>query len=307
MTGERIGFLTFGQMCGRQNMGSTRIRALNVIAHWPEAEVFRIGQCYSAIVFQKAYWVSYAKAFKGLKILDLCDPDLLQWDSPCKAMADACDIVTTSTQPLAKLVSKYTATPVFCIPDRVNLESLHNLRKDHVGNGPARTACWFGYSSNFLSLDSAIPHLLQAGIRQLIVIADPDRPYWLPLEFYDELRVINYHWKIETVYRQLLEADLVLNFRVDTGRWKYKSNNKTTLAWALGLPVAHCGNELAALISEESRVREAEKQYKEVVQTYDVRESVAQYKSLIARANDYPGPNILSNEDSQSGRPEFSQ
>lgn len=307
MAGERIGFLTFGQMCGRQNMGSTRIRALNVIAHWPDAEIFRIGQWYSTIIFQKAYWVSYAKAFKGFKILDLCDPDLLQWNSPCKEMADACDIVTTSTQPLADLVSKYTATPAFCIPDRVDFEPIRNLRKNHAGNGPARTACWFGYSSNFLSLDSAIPHLLKAGIRQLIVIADPDRPYWLPLEYYDELRVINHPWKIETAYRQMLEADVVLNFRIETGRWKYKSNNKTTLAWALGLPVAHCGDELTALVSEESRVREAEKRYMDVVRDYDVRQSVAEYRSLIARAGDYSARNVLSNEGPQSDVPESNQ
>jgi hypothetical protein len=294
-------------MCGRQDMGSTRIRASHVIAHWPEAEFFRIGRCYSTVIFQKAYWVSYAKAFTGFKILDLCDPDLLQWDSPCKAMADACDVVTTSTHSLADLVSRYTHTPACCIPDRIDFESIGDRRKDHTGNGPARTAAWFGYSSNFLSLDSAIPHLLRAGINRLIIIADAERPYWLPLEFYGEMHVVNYPWKIETAYDHLLEADIVLNFRIETGRWKYKSNNKTTLAWALCLPVAHCGDELVALVSEESRIREAEKRHKEVVRTYDVRQSVDQYKSLIAHANSHSPVDILRDESVHSVRQEFNQ
>jgi hypothetical protein len=291
VTCDRVGFLTFGQMCGRQDLGSSRIRASSLIGYWPESELFKIGRCYSTVIFQKAYWLEYAKAFNGLKILDLCDPDLLHWDSPCKAMADACDIVTTSTQSLKSLVSRYTCTPTFCVPDRIDLSSVRNFRKCHLGNGPTRTAAWFGYRTNFPSLDCAIPELVLHGINQLIVVADADSPYWLPLEFYGAIRVINYPWKAETIHGHLLEADIVLNFSLDSGRWKYKSNNKTTLAWAIGLPVAHSGSDLATLLSEESRIAEAEMRYEEVRRDYDVRISVDEYKSLIdGRGRHSPAP-----------------
>jgi hypothetical protein len=253
--------------------------------YWPEAELFRIGRHYSTVIFQKAYWLEYAKKFDGVKILDLCDPDLLHWGSSCKAMADACDVVITSTPSLANLVSQYTTTPTSCIPDRVNLNSVHNLRKSHSGNGPTRTAVWFGYSMNFPSLDSAITKLLPLGINHLIVIADWDKPYWLPLEHYGTIRVTNYAWQAKTVHEHLLEADVVLNFSLDSGRWKYKSNNKTILAWALGLPVAHSADELASLLSEEARIQEAERRFLEVQRDYDIRQSVDEYKSLIARVS----------------------
>jgi hypothetical protein len=285
MTSDRVGILTFEQMQSEQDLGSTRIRALSMVEYWPEAELFQMGQRYSTVIFQKTYWLEYVKMFDGVKILDLCDPDLLHWGSPCKAMADACDVVTTSTLALANLVSQYTTTPTSYVPDRVNFNSIRGLRKAHSGNGPTRTAVWFGYSMNFPSLDSAIAMLHPLGINHLIVIADWDKPYWLPLEHYGTMRVTNYAWQAKTVHEHLLEADIVLNFSLDSGRWKYKSNNKTILAWALGLPVARSVDELASLISEDTRIQEAERRLLEVQRDYDIRQSVDEYKSLIARVS----------------------
>lgn len=296
MSLRRIGILTFEQMCGKQHLGSTRIRAQGLIDHWPEAERFRIGRNYSTVIFQKAYWLDFAEAFNGTKILDLCDPDLLNWSSNCVKMADACDAVTVSTPQLSELVSKYTSTPTFCIPDRIDLNSIGERRKEHTGNGIAKVTAWFGYSTNFPSLDCAIPELQHYGISKLIVVTDPGRPYWPPLEAYDRIDVINYRWSPETVYDELLQADIVLNFRLDSGRWKYKSNNKTILAWALGLPVAHTGAELSALMSEEARIREVKMRYEEVRRCYDVRQSVDEYKALIEklRCRYVPHPDIHS-------------
>jgi hypothetical protein len=295
-----IGFLTFEQMSGRKDLGSTRIRAHALIRHWSEAELFRTGQRYSAVIFQKTYWLEYATAFSGIKILDICDPDLLYWNSPLKAMADTCDVVTTSTQPLAELIANYTKTPVVCISDRVDLESIRGLRKSHVGNGTAKTAVWFGYSANFPSLDCAIPELLACDFNHLVVVADSDRPYWLPLEHYGAMRVTNHAWNADTIYQHLLAADIVVNFTLDYGRWKYKSNNKTVLAWGLGLPVAHSGQELAALISEEARIQEAERRLDQVEREYDVHQSVEEYKNLIANLE--ASGDLRRRRDSLAGR-----
>jgi len=276
-----VGILTSEQMRSEKGIGSSRIRASWLTRYWPEAELFDLGRNYSAVIFQKAYWVEYAKRFCGIRILDICDPDLLHWNSPCKTMADVCDAVTTSTPQLANLISQYTETPTFCVPDRVDLEAVDNYRKVHAGRGRARIAAWYGYSMNFQSLDAAVPGLVQNDFERLIVVANGYAPYKLPLKYRGAIQVTNYAWDADSVYGHLLEADLVVNFQLGFGRWRYKSNNKTILAWAIGLPVAHFTQELEMLRSEQSRIEEANRRYVEVRHDYDVRLSVEDYRRLI--------------------------
>ena len=276
-----VGILTSEQMRSETGIGSSRIRASWLTRYWPEAELFDVGKNYSAVIFQKAYWVEYAERFCGIKILDICDPDILHWNSPCKAMADACDVVTTSTEQLATLISRYTETPTFCIPDRVDMEAVGSLRKQHAGKGRARIAAWYGYSMNFQSLDAAISGLAQSGFERLIVVANGYAPYKLPRKYAGAIPVTNYVWGVESVYENLLEADIVVNYTLGFGRWRYKSNNKTILAWSIGLPVAHSNEELGILSSEEARIEESDRRYDEVRREYDVRLSVEDYRRLI--------------------------
>ena len=93
----KIGILTFEQFHGRKNLGSSRIRGHWIIDNWQEAELFKQGQIYNIVIYQKAYFLEHAKVFKGLKILDLCDPDWLHWAYKVKEMIEYCDGITTST------------------------------------------------------------------------------------------------------------------------------------------------------------------------------------------------------------------
>ena len=52
----KIGFLTFEQFYGRKDIGSSRIRAQWLVNHWPEAELFKMGEKYDVIIYQKVYW-----------------------------------------------------------------------------------------------------------------------------------------------------------------------------------------------------------------------------------------------------------
>lgn len=287
---KTIGILTFEQFHGKQNIGSTRIRVKWPLRYWPEAEEYLMGRKYEVLILQKAYWLEGVELIRKVDkeegkhtviILDMCDADWLHWGYRIKQVIDLCDAVTTSTMELAKFLVKYTDKPVWCIPDRLDFEQFGDLKKDHRGNGTTKKVAWYGYSENFPMLDTAVHALAQLKIEELIVVANRRSPYQLPAALDGKLRLSNLPWSIETVNRDLLKADVVINPQMQTGRWKYKSNNKTINAWALGLPVATNKKELEDLMSEEARIAEGDARYKYVREELNVIKSVEEYKKLI--------------------------
>lgn len=280
----KVGFLTFQQFHGKLDIGSSRIRAEWVAKYWPEAEVHKIGGEYDVIIYQKVYWKEHAKMFPGIKILDLCDPDWLHWGHRVKEMIDLCDAVTTSTIEIAKYIVFLTDKPVWYIPDRLDPAMFEIPPKVH--SGPTKTAVWYGYSENFPMLTPAIPSLIKHGIEELIVIASSRSPYRINKQYEGKITVTNYPWNKDTVNQDIQRADIVINPRSTKARWKFKSNNKTINAWALGMPVAHNEVELDELMTEAQRKKEAELRLKEVKEKYDVIKSVEEYKKLIAEINE---------------------
>ena len=77
----KVGIVTFEKFHGRKtnSIGSSRIRAYNLVKYWEEASIYKHAKKYDVLIFQKAYWIEMAKKFEGIKILDLCDPDFLDW------------------------------------------------------------------------------------------------------------------------------------------------------------------------------------------------------------------------------------
>lgn len=284
----KIGFLLFEQFHGKQNIGSSRIRGHWLVKHWgsnsdSEAEIFRTGRKYDVIVYQKVYWVEHAKDFQGIKILDMCDADFLHWGYRIKEMVDLCHAVTTSTEALAEYMRKLTDKPVICIPDRINLEDFGEMKKDHRGKGVAKVAAWFGYSDNYPMLNTAISSLVRNKFDELIVIADRRNPYQLPPAARSKILLTNMPWTPETVYKDLLQADIILNPKLSSGRWKYKSNNKTLTGWTLGIPVVHTEPELKMYLTEEARIVEGDKMFAEIREKWDVKQSVIDMKELISQ------------------------
>jgi hypothetical protein len=283
----RTGILLFEQFYGKEGIGSSRIRGHWIAKHWKEygidlgdCEAYLMGQEYDAIIYQKVYWIEHAKDFKGIKILDMCDPDFLHWGYRVKEMVDLCDAVTTSTEALAEFMRKYTEKQVICVPDRMDLESFGIMKKVHTGK--AEIAGWFGYSENFPMLDQTITSVIRTGFDELLIIANQKMPYQLPAGARDKIRLNNIAWSQEYVNRDLLGADVILNPTSAQGKWKYKSNNKTLTAWALGLPVANTDKELEMFMDAEARTIEGDKRYAEVREKWHVGLSVEQYKNLIA-------------------------
>ena len=269
---KTVGILTFEQMSGKKNLGSCRIRGHWLVRYWNEAEIFQQGAKYDVVIFQKALWLDYVQEYKGIKILDLCDPVWLEL-LPTVDIIKNCDVVTTSTETLRDEVKKFTDKPVICIPDRQDLE-FHNIQKVHTGR--AKKVVWFGYSHNSKVIDKALS-LLKRHNLELTVISDC-RPSYAKAD-----RNVKYDWDNPSFdfNAEVLKNDIVIMPVDDSPRSIFKSLNKTYTAWALGMPVATVPEELVRFLDPEERKKEAEKRLKEVREKYDVKISVFEFKQLI--------------------------
>lgn len=284
----KVGILTMELHENRQpdTVGSSRIRGNWLVKNWPggEAELFRIGRQYDAVIFQKAYHAEFMRAFDGIKVFDICDPDWLD-GKPVKEVVELCDAVTTSTEALAEYLRGITDKPVTCVPDRLDLAE-HQARKVHEGK--ARGVAWFGYHHNHVVIDQALGTLKRLGLTLTVV---SDMPYFpqARIEGIDDdwikANVRNVKYDYATLNDELVaSSDMVINPRIESGRFKFKSNNKTLTAWACGLPVAADGDEMERYLDPDARKLEAERRIGEVARDWDVSLSVAAYREIIAGA-----------------------
>lgn len=273
---KNIGFCLFEKWHGKKNLGSSRIRGHWLIKYWDEAEVFKQGKKYDAIIFQKTYWPDYIEEYDSISILDLCDPDWLDASLDIKRNVDVVDYITTSTEGLAEEVRKLTDTPVKFIPDRQDLE-FHNIQKEHKGR--AKRVIWFGYAHNSHVLDRTIGALQKRDL-DLIVLSDFRPPYG---KYENRTINIRYDWDNPEFdfNREILRADMVIMPPYESLRAKFKSDNKKYTAWALGMPVATNVQELDKFMDPKERQKEADKRLKEVREKYDVRQSVKEFKEVI--------------------------
>lgn len=276
----KTGILTFEQFHGKKDIGSSRIRGHWIVKHWKEVgddigdcEIFKYGQHYDCVIYQKAYFVDHAREFKGKKILDLCDPDWLIWTGKVVEMIQEVDAITCSSLELTKAVSKFTDKPVYLVPDRVDFTGLPAPKKHY---GPTKRIVWFGYSHNFPILDSTINALNKRGL-DLIVIAD--NIYSPPAAF--KIKLENFPFNGLHYMNDIQKGDVVINPRFTKGKWKYKSENKTAIAWALGMPVAHTEIELDTLLTQEQRQKSVEKSFEKAKNEFDIKLSVVDYKDII--------------------------
>lgn len=279
--------LTFADYHGRKNIGSSRIRGDWVMKHWPK----ELGTCehyiqakpYDFVIYQKVYWPLHAESYQGVKILDMCDADWYDWEYDIVRMMRHMDAVTTSTESLAKEVRKIvkgmvthgdieSEIPVVFIPDRMDPEWHKEKKTTHAEK--IEWVTWYGYGHNLRTIESAVPYLKKNGYKLCVI---SDRPYPKADK--------NIPWTEETINRDLIEnSDIVINPHLEYGKWQHKSDNKTTSAWALGIPVARSVEELESLLTKEAREQEAKKRMEEVARDYHPRKSALQYGRIILEA-----------------------
>lgn len=271
-------FQTYEQYNAKQDIGSTRLRVHNLLKHWPEAGLYKYGENPDVLIFQKVYVTydyKFPLHFKGLKILDICDPD---WkDSPdifIKETLDAMDGVVTSSQAMADYLQSMTKTPVKLIKDRFELSE---FPKPKVHSGPIKKAIWFGYSQNVFSLRFAIRSLEQREISLTILSNDDPMAYrWADSKDYEKLyRYVKYeHPPYEEIQKHDVTVFPIGNRPFDN----FKSENKTIISQLCGVPVAQDANQLDKLNDPAERNKI---DYAKLREDYDVKLSVKEYQDFI--------------------------
>ncbi len=256
----KIGFILAERYWQRKGIGSSRIRGRWVIEHLNnlnnlknlknlkkkqvEVEEFIQGKNYDVVVYQKAYWKEHARAFKGIKVLDICDPDWLE-GAEVASFANEMDLITVPTDKMKESLEKFTKKPIHILPDSVNFDVLPKP-KEHTGR--AKSVVWFGYSGNADVLYPTLPLLKEKGLK-LIVVSDG--------HFNSrQCEVENVKWEEETCDLEYQKADFALLPEKKTERFSFKSNNKTIHALALGLPVAKTPKDVERFIYPEERKKE---------------------------------------------------
>jgi len=277
---KTVGICTMEKFDNRlpNSVGSSRIRMRWLLPYWEEAEEYIIGKKYEAMIFQKVYWAEMMDAFQGVKILDLCDPDWLE-GRPVFEFVDRVDAVTTSTEALADYIRKLRPQKkhILCIPDRVYMPEAEPVKQEY--GDKLRTVVWFGYSHNAHYLFNTLDEIIARGL-ELVCVAD--QPIEPPMSYRNQIRITNVAYSYATANKEMIKYDAVL-MPQPTGdeRGKYKSNNKTLQAWALGMPVIKVPDDIDKFMTMEARKEEGQQRRKEIEEKWDVKYSVSEYQELI--------------------------
>lgn len=269
--------ITCQRFHGRQpgTMGSSVIRGDWLVKNWPELRAWKTGMVADAMIFQKVYWSYFMKDFPGRKVLDMCDPDWKSGEMKLIETANLVDAITCSNDNLTRAVAEVVKDrPVITIPDRLDL-SLFTGRKQHYVK--AKRVVWFGYHHNAIE---TLPQVLQSlGRRGLELLVVSNSPF-SPTATYGCM-IQNIRWDQSNAYQAIQSADIAINPALLKSNFRFKSNNKTVIAWALGLPVANTNEDIDRFIDPVERTKEAEARWLEVKRDYDIKLSVEQYKKLL--------------------------
>jgi hypothetical protein len=277
-----IGYSCMEQFDNRElnAVGSSRIRGRwlweNWKAEYPEDECERyvIGKKYDAMIFQKVYWKPMLKAYEGIKIIDLCDPDWLEGRDVMEYVS-MCDYCTTSTEPLAEYIRKFVKTPVKCIPDRVELKE-HTPRGEHIGR--AKKIAWFGYSHNTHYLHQTLEALKEYAL-ELHVISNQAFQSPVGIGFNN---IVNHNYSYPNVHDLIKTCDLYLSPERMDAKGIYKSSNKELTAMALGVPVVRTQDDLERLLDADERNKQVTSDLQEVGEKWDIKYSVRELKGILS-------------------------
>jgi hypothetical protein len=195
---------------------------------------------YDLYIFQKAYLGRRTRALidslaairatgGGQLCFDLCDPDFLDPEHERRMLEvlPLFDFCTCPTPPLLKWLAQYQ--PAYLVPDGVDLTAITAQRIQTPHEQPV--CGWIGYKQNVVLVEE-LAHAAQLPVEIVTV----DKPAAFPV-----------------FLEKLVQYDILLNPISREGRFHYKSNNKSLIAWAAGLAVAETAAEVQELRSPEAR------------------------------------------------------
>jgi hypothetical protein len=259
-------------------VASTDLRVEPIVKRHSCFEKFIHGKKYENLIFQQTFWKEMAVQFHGAKIIDICDPDWLKYDIDFVEFSQHVHAITCSSEALNNLVQSYFPDKIVeHVPDRFDFSLFPKRHSIHYGK--ATKAVWFGYTHNaYETLPQLASVIKELGL-ELLIIANT------PYAKEDEIYALNPHFKKYEHYssrQHIAESDILLNPISKRSYFRYKSNNKSVVAWKLGIPVAVTTDDIARLMDPDERNREVEK-YAFVEEEYDIEKSVLQYKEIIHR------------------------
>lgn len=293
----KVRALTFEQFHGKHGIGSTNIRVRNLMKFWPDYKFYTYGEKPDVMIFQKVYELDdyhFIQHLDCIKILDICDPDWYQFEVRIKQTVDAVDAVTCPTQEIRDFIAQMTDKPVVVVPDRFVIDDLPEPR---LLNKEPTNLVWFGYSHNAEVLKQAIWSiedkyridssgervLSEVSPYKLTVISNDDPAIWRAATNQEAFQA-KYTFKKydnETIRQELNKFDLCLLPPGGRPQDRFKSNNKTVLAYLSGCPVVTTMDELNAMKDYKKRNAVALQKQKEYSVEYNVVKSVEQMKELI--------------------------
>jgi len=140
-----IPFTYFGGV--QKSVGSTFLRVDCLASSTSDFEKWTHGKKYDNLIFQKTYWKEMMEMFKGPKILDICDPDLIRERLDIVEIGNMVHAITCSSEGLTQLMKNYFPTKIVVhVPDRLNPNEFPQPRSTHEGY--AQKVVWFGFIHN---------------------------------------------------------------------------------------------------------------------------------------------------------------
>lgn len=275
---RKIGIIPYSTFRGWHisKVGSSFIRAQGLANIGQGFQIWRHGEEYESIIFQKAYWKEMMENFRGLKILDLCDPDWINGSANVVELGNMVHAITCSSEELTRVVKNFFPDKIVChIPDRLNFNFFPEAREVHFET--ASTAVWFGYLHNAYE---TLPHILpalRANRISLKIITDAEIKH---KSLFDGMEWSYVHYAAETAFDEIKEADFALNPKSPRAYFKFKSNNKNLISWRLGLPVAENIEDVKRLLSPEERNEEVRTKGLMVERDFNITQSALEYQQV---------------------------
>lgn len=277
----RVGIYDFARILRRpiETIGSSMWRAQWIWENWDEAESYVEGRKYDAVIFQKVHLPKVWRAMDCVKILDLCDPVWIQEGREhipnIVEESRYFNAITVSSEGLKNALENYPLhCPVYWIDDRIDFKYIEKRpKKKHKGT----IIGYMGYSNNGQSaIQEVTPYLY--GRDDVTVKFITNHPVNL-----DGVQTTHAPFDWKTLADELAECDFVLNPPVASGLAHLKSKNKTYLAWAHGLPVAHNSEEMLLFMDPIEREKAIDK-FHGILSELDILKSIEVFKTIIKQS-----------------------
>lgn len=293
MADKTICFLTAGDYA----WASARLRSFWPAQYIPGAAAAQwkpngdIPPGYRMYVWQKntdPAGMKLVRMAEAYNVIDHCDP--VWWWDPARSYKahDLADAIVCATEGAARDYADFAgmSEPVVIIPDRLQLPAYPYKRPPHKHADPVRFV-WFGMEQNRIALLNCLANLERLtanGVNMQLTIIDNGPEH--VLNWTEMFPVYHTRWTLETENRLIAAHDIAL-VPPYPGPWgALKSNNRTLVAWACGLPVI-TGTEYRPLFDlatrAELRQTSADKGWHELTTLYDVKQSAEDWRDLYTR------------------------